>query len=312
MSFASPENHIPLWREIINSTLLVIRSHSLHLYTLSTIFLFPIFFILVVYPSFHLDFFHPDYNFTIFTQFSLSKFEIIALLVCILFLVLFFICAVATITYSTVQAYHDRPINIVSSIKSIRNSFFPLLFTFIVSHTIFISISIIFSLVLVVLFQILKNLGLIYDSNHFWISLILVIVPVLLWLQVNWSLAYAIAVVESKCGFETLRRSAYLVKGMRWVAFWTHLFYGLAMGAMVIGTNVLFVLLGAGKADHYRSFSGTSQIVQCTVLGSLGMNQLLVLNVVLYMYCNDLKGEKLPFEYLSLPLDGEKKNHNVV
>ncbi|WMV27924.1 hypothetical protein MTR67_021309 [Solanum verrucosum] len=273
-------------------------------------FLWPIIFSLIVYPSFYLAFFHPDYNFVTSTrqpQFSISSFEIIVTMVCTLFFALFFLCSIATITYSTVQAYNDRPMNLISSIKSIRNSFFPLLSTFIVSHTIFISVSIIFALALVVLLQIIKKLGLIElqnDSNHFWFLFILVIIPVLLWLQVNWSLAYAIAAVESKWGFETLRRSAYLVKGMRWVAFWTHLFYGLALGAMVIGSNVVFVLLGVGKDDP--------QVMQCTVLGTLGMNQFLVLNVVLYMYCKDLEDEKLSFEDVSVPLDKEEKNHNIV
>ncbi|XP_004239094.2 uncharacterized protein [Solanum lycopersicum] len=315
MSFASTENCIPVWRQILNSTLLVLRSHSLHFHALSIMFLWPIIFSLIVYPSFDLAFFHPDYNFIISTQFSISSFEIFVTMVCTLFFALFFLCSIATITYSTVQAYKNRPMNLISSIISIRNSFFPLLSTFIVSHTIFISVIIIIALVFVVSLQILKDLGLIElqnDSNHFWFLFILVIVPVLLWLQVNWSLAYAIAAVESKWGFETLRRSAYLVKGMRWVAFWTHLFYGLSLGAMVIGSNVVFVILGVGKRDHWRSFSVTSQVVQCTVLGTLGMNQFLVLNVELYMYCKGLEGEKLSFEDVSVPLDDEEKNHNIV
>lgn len=79
----------------------------------------------------------------------------------------------------------------------------------------------------------------------------------------------------------------------------------------MIGTNVVFVLLGTRKDDYWRSSSGTSQIVQCTVLGTLGMNQFLALNAVLYMYCKDLKGEKLPCEYVSLSLDDEK-NHDIV
>ncbi|KAM3304303.1 hypothetical protein P3S67_015335 [Capsicum chacoense] len=306
MSFDSAENRIPLWKEILKSTALVMRSHSLHFCALSTLFLLPIFFTLIVYPSFHLAFFHPEYNFnnSMQPQFHVSGLEIIVFLMLTVFVVLFFLCAVATITYSAVQAFHDRPINLVSSIKSIRNSFFPLLSTFIVSH---ISIIIIFALVLVFLLQILQ-----YNLNHFWFLLTLVIVLVLLWLQVNWSLACEIAAVEYKCGLETLRRSAYLVKGMRWVAFWTHLFYGLVMGAMVIGTNIVFVLLGAAKGDRWRSSYVISQTVQCTVLGTLAMNQFLVLNVVLYMYCKDLKGEKLSFEYLSLPLDDEKKKNNIV
>lgn len=80
----------------------------------------------------------------------------------------------------------------------------------------------------------------------------------------------------------------------------------------MIGSNVVFVLLGVGKDDHWRSFSITSQVMQCTVLGALGMNQFLVLNVVLYMYCKDLEDEKLSFEDVSVPLDKEEKNHNIV
>ncbi|KAG5603501.1 hypothetical protein H5410_024993 [Solanum commersonii] len=193
--------------------------------------------------------------------------------------------------------------NLISSIESIRNSFSPLLSTFIVSHTIFISVSIIFALALVVLLQIIKKLGLIElqnDSNHFWFLFILVIVPVLLWLQVNWSLAYAIAAAESRWGFETLRRSAYLVKGMRWGSF--------------LDTFVLRASVGSNGDwdDHWQSFSVTSQVMQCTVLGTVAMNQFLVLNVVLYMYCKDLEGEKLSFEDVSVPLDEEEKNHNIV
>lgn len=56
---------------------------------------------------------------------------------------------------------HDRSITFISSIKSIRNSFFPLLSTFIISQTIFISIIHVFALVVLLLSQILQSLGLI-------------------------------------------------------------------------------------------------------------------------------------------------------
>lgn len=65
------------------------------------------------------------------------------------------------------------------------------------------------------------------------------VLPILLWLQVNWSLAYVIAMVESKSGFETLRRcSGYLIKVKKSVAFRIHLNFGLMVGGMVIGSNV--------------------------------------------------------------------------
>lgn len=74
------------------------------------------------------------------------------------------------------------------------------------------------------------------------------------------------------------------------------------MAGMVIGTNIVFVLLDAGKGDTWRSFSVISQAVQRTVLETLAMDWFLVLNMVLYMHCEDFKGEKLPFEYVSLTL----------
>ncbi|XP_060215225.1 uncharacterized protein LOC132642021 [Lycium barbarum] len=316
---SAPTENRSLWRDIIISTRNIFKANFGHFHAISILFLLPIFFTLVVYPCFHLALFHPD---NVFTSFSLSKFEIIVLIVYILFLVLFFLCAVATTIYSTVQAYHDRPINLVLSIKSIRNSFFPLLSTFIVSQTIFISITLLFSLVFVFLVQILQVLGLIelkYDSNHLLflvIPTLIVLVPVLVWLQVNWSLAYAIAVIESKWGYETLRRSAKLVKGKRWVAFWIHMYYGLVIVVMVVGGALFLVSLGAAKGNQWRSFGVILQTALAIVFGYVLMNQYLMANTVLYMYCKDLNDENLPLEtgseYVSLPLNEEKNDHAIV
>ncbi|KAG5603503.1 hypothetical protein H5410_024995 [Solanum commersonii] len=261
-------------------------------------------------------------------SFPISK--LLYLLVYALFLALFFFCAVATITYSSVtQVCHDRSITFISSIKSIRNSFFPLLSTFIISHTIFISISLIFALVLLLLSQILQSLGLIElksDSNHllFLVTFaFIVVLPILLWLQVNWSLAYVIAVVESKSGFETLRRSsAYLVKEKRSVGFRIHLNFGLMVGGMVIGSNVFIastMLYGLVKSGWW-SIPMVMGTMMWWILASSGMRELLMKNVLLYMYCNDFNGGKLTLEeiggkfgdvFVYFPLVDEK-NHGIV
>nr|XP_016435567.1 PREDICTED: uncharacterized protein LOC107761799 [Nicotiana tabacum] len=301
MSSASTKNR-SLWIEVVESRMSIFKANSGHFHTLSILFLLPIFFSLVVYPSFHLALFHPDYDFITQPQFShffLSSFEIVVPVAYTLFLVLPFLCAVATITHSTVQASCGKPINLVSSIKSIRYSFFPLLSTFIVSQTIFISITLIFALVLVFLVQVLQTLGLKYDSNHFLflvIPVVIVLLPVLIWLQVNWSLAYVIAVVESKWGFETLRRSAYLLKGKRSVAMSMMMLYGLLMGIMVVLGAMYLVIVGAGKGHQWRSLGVILQTAQASVIGYMMMSQFLVGNVVLYLRCNDLNGEKLPLE----------------
>ncbi|XP_019242221.1 PREDICTED: uncharacterized protein LOC109222310 [Nicotiana attenuata] len=290
MSSASTEFD-SLCKEITDSSYPIIIANSGHFIVLEILFLLPIFFSLIVYPSFYLALFHPDYDFAIFTRsiqshLFFSNFEIITFLVYTLVLVLLYLCAVATITYSAVQASNGRPINVVSSIRSIKKSFFPLLSTFIVSNTIFISITLIFALVLV-----------------------------------NWSLAYVIALVESKRGYETLRRSAYLVKGMRSLALWIHVLHGLALGGVVIGTNVYLIHFGAVTADQlWGSFAVIISLTfQCWVLGAMLTNMLFVVNVVLYKYYKDLNGEKLPLEidgkflgeFVSLSLDDDK-NHGTL
>ncbi|XP_059316001.1 uncharacterized protein LOC132066815 [Lycium ferocissimum] len=245
-----------------------------------------------------------------------------------MFLVLLCRCAVAAFTYSAVHASYGKPINLISSIKSIRNSFVPLLSTFIVSHVMFISITLLFALVLVFSVQILQALGFIelkYDFNHllfFAIFALAVLEPFLLWLQVNWFLAYVVALVESKWGFETLRRISYLVKGKRPIVMSMMVLYGFMMGFMMVGGSIIFVIAGAAKGNQLiTSFGVMFQIMQSSLMGYVMMNQYLVGNVVLYMYYKDLNGENLPSEirdvlaskYISLPLDlDDENNHGIV
>ncbi|XP_055806167.1 uncharacterized protein LOC129874819 [Solanum dulcamara] len=302
--YASTENGHSLWREIIESTKNIYKSHFGHFQAISILFLFPITFSLIVYPSFHLAIFHPDYHFVV------SSFEIIILVLYALFLSLFFICGVGTTLYSAVQVFYYRPINVVSSIKSLRNSFFPLLSTFILSQTIFISINLLFALILAFLTRILK-----FDSNHslyLVIFSLIVLVPILIWLQVNWSLSYVITVVESKKGYETIRRSMKLVKGKRWVAFGILMYYVPVIVFMVVCCAMLLE-----KGEQWRSFRGILLPLLCSVMGYILMNQYIVVNVVLYMQCKELNGEKFSSEivageYVSLPFEEDEKNHIVV
>ncbi|XP_049405544.1 uncharacterized protein LOC125869031 [Solanum stenotomum] len=306
-------NGIPLWREILKLSTLINKANSEHFDVLTIFFLLPFLFTPTVYPSFHLALFHPDYHFNnklIQFEISLSNFEIIALIICTLYFTLFFLCAVATFTYSAVQASYRRPINLVSSIKSIRYSFFRLLSTFIISHTILISITLIFALVLALLSQILE---LKYDLNHLIIFALIVLVPILVWLQVNWSLAYVVAVVESKQGYETLRRSAYLVKGVgvRSIVLSMVLFYGLVVGGMVVGGSMLFFIMCT--SDQWIISAVILPILVISVVISYKtMNQYLVGNAVLYMYCNDFNGEKFPLEIGDNECSDEYQSLNTV
>lgn len=285
-----------LWREIIESTKNIYKSHPRHFQAISILFLLPITFSLIVFPS--------------FCYLLLRLRLLVVLILYALFLALFFICGVGTTVYSAVQVFDDRSIDVVSSIKSIRNSFFPLLYTFIVSKTIFMAVSLIFILILVFVVRILK-----FDSNHLFflvVSSLIVLVPILIWLQVNWCLSYVITVVESKKGYETLRRSANLVKGKRWVAFRILMYYVPAIVVMVVWCGVFLA-----KDEQWRSFGGILLAVLGSVFGYILMNQYIVANVVLYMHCKELNDEKSSSgtaagEYVSLPFEEEEKNHIVV
>uniref|UniRef100_A0A0V0HAL7 Putative ovule protein n=1 Tax=Solanum chacoense TaxID=4108 RepID=A0A0V0HAL7_SOLCH len=199
-----------------------------------------------------------------------------------------------------------------------RNSFFPLLSTFIVSQTIFISITLLFALILVFVVRILQSLGLIElksDLDHVLFLVIfslIVLAPILIWLQVNWSLAYVITVVESKKGYETLRRSAKLVKGERWVALKILMYYEPVIVWMVVWCSMFLA-----RGEQWRSFTGILLYAFTSVMGYILMNQYLVANVVLYMHCKELNDEKLMSEtaageYVSLSVEEEERNHDVV
>ncbi|MCD7456811.1 hypothetical protein HAX54_033294 [Datura stramonium] len=113
-------------------------------------------------------------------------------------------------------------------------------------------------------FRILQSIGLIelrFDSNHLlsWVFFgSIVVVPVLIWLQVNWSLAYVIAVVESERGYETLRRSAGIWSREEEMGCFQGilLYYGLLTVLMVVCCAMFLVLVGAAKGEQWREARG--------------------------------------------------------
>jgi len=118
-------------------------------------------------------------------------------------------------------------------------------------------------------------------------------------------------VVESKQGYETLRRSAYLVKGVRSIALSMVLFYGLVVGGMVVGGSMLFFIMCT--SDQWIISAVILPILVISVVISYKtMKQYLVGNAVLYMYCNDFNGEKLPLEIGDNECGDEYQSLNTV
>lgn len=330
-----------LWG-VLSQSKRIINAHSRHFLALSVFFLLPLSFSLIIYPTFQITLFHSHSN--LFhphpTQLSFSFFTspdpfdpirnltqpdaqfLLVILVYTLFALLLSLLALATITYSTFHGFYGRPVKLFSSIKSVLYSFLPLIATFIVSRVIYAFIVLLFGLFAAIVVKCVEFLGFEVDyySNYvigLAILLGVALVLVFIWLQVNWSLAYVTVIVESKWGYEPLRRSAYLVKGMRWVALAVLLFFGVLIGLLVGGCSSFLVTVGAASGG-WTSFGVILQMVVSSGFATLLMLQSIAASVVLYMYCKALHGElaleiaeEFAREYVYLPFGNEKVPHVV-
>nr|XP_009796957.1 PREDICTED: uncharacterized protein LOC104243467 [Nicotiana sylvestris]XP_016497228.1 PREDICTED: uncharacterized protein LOC107816072 [Nicotiana tabacum] len=329
-----------LWG-VLSQSKRIINAHSRHFLALSVSFLLPLSFSLIVYPTLQTALsqsnsiiFHPQAHLSSSFLTLPNPFDptrnltrpdpqlFLVLFAYTLFAVLLAIFAVATITYSTFHGFYGRPVKLVSSMQSVLYSFLPLVATLIVSRVIHAVIVLLFALFGAIVVHCVQFLGfeVNYESNYFTGLVVLLgvaLVLVFIWLQVNWSLAYVIVVVESKWGYEPLRRSAYLVKGMRRVALSVLLFFGVLIGLLVGGCSSFLVTVGAASGG-WTSFGVILQMVVSSGFATLLMLQSLAASVVLYMYCKALHGE-LPLdiaeefasEYVYLPFDNEKVPHVV-
>lgn len=159
-----------------------------------------------------------------------------------------------------------------------------------------------------------------YSSPYF-VALSVVVaialVLVLLYLQVNWTLAGVVSVVEPRWGFDSLSRSANLIKGMRGVALSLMVFFGAFTALLAFCSSVSE--LGLDRAtDGWRSLAFVMKIVATSTLLMLVLLYHAAANTVLYMYCKAINGElameiaqEFASEYVSLPFDDGKVPHLV-
>ncbi|OIW10275.1 hypothetical protein TanjilG_28026 [Lupinus angustifolius] len=225
----------------------------------------------------------------------------------------FSVCGVSSITYSVFHAFYGtQPFNLVSSIKSISTSFFPLLATTIVLKLIFFFISFFFSFLFFLFIlgtQLLIGITL---SPYFlgFSTAVLVVLPmlfVMFYLQVRWILVPVVVVLEPCWGLEALRRSASLIKGMKKVALILLLFFGLVEGLYLWCIPVLNISLMGSQNGIGRTFDWRH-----IVLDTVGKSILLMIyllfniaaNTVLYILCKGIHdNDKCVNDYVTLPLD---------
>lgn len=160
----------------------------------------------------------------------------------------------------------------------------------------------------------LIGVGISFDSRGFsWIAVLVVFVVglTLIYLHVVWVLAPVVVVVESKWGYQALRRSTYLIRGMRSVALSLMVFFGSSIWFLTWACSRSVVSFRGGWG--FESMVFVFETVISSGLVTLFMLQSMAAIAVLYMYCKAIRGE-LAFEiteefasnYISLPFDDEK------
>jgi hypothetical protein len=321
---------------VLSESRRILNADSRHFLALSVLFLLPLSFSLVVYPTllhlltdpfpkntqvllrahpfdFHTH--HHHHHHQQQQQPIFSNDELLYLLYS-LFICAFSQLAVGSITFSVYHGFYGRPVKLISAIKSVFTSFFPLLLTVIIFQVIISLICIAFGLFPFLVVRAVELLGheVEYSSPYFVTFsgvLLVALIMVLVYLQVIWSLVSVIVVVESRWGFEPLRRSASLVKGMRGVALSLLLFFGGLAGIVVwMGSD--------GASDERKSWAFVVQIVSNSTLLMLLLLYYAAANTVLYMYCKAIHGElaveiaeEFAREYVSLPFDDGEVPHVV-
>lgn len=319
-----------LWA-ILSQSKRIINAHSRHFLALSVFFLLPLSFSLVVFPTLHhllIDSVPNNFQFFFsITPFSpyqhqpiLSTNILLIVSSYFFFIFVLFLFAVGSITYSVFHGFYGRPVKLVSAIKSIFSSFLPLMITSLVSQIIVSLILATFGLFLYLGIRGIEFVGFQVDFSSsyfigFCIILLVIMGAILVYLQVNWALVCVVVVVESNWGLNSLRRSANLIKRMKWIALSLSLFFGFFMSVLAWSSSFSAMDL---DGDNWRNWGYVLQIVLTSTFLLLVLLYSTAANTVLYMYCKAIHGElaieiaeEFAREYVSLPFDDEKVPHVV-
>ncbi|KAL2226196.1 uncharacterized protein LOC105160086 [Sesamum indicum] len=279
--------HSPSLWTILSETSRIIRAHFRHYLALSLLFIFPTSILTFIYPFL----LHPASSHDL----QIAKSQLLIPLIYGFLVVFSSLCATASLTYTTFHGFYGRPVKFLSSLKSILVSFLPLLATRLVVQLILGLLIFVFVILMLLAYNGLLLFGfeMDYDSKYFLVFVILMsalLVGLLVYLQVEWSLSNAIVVVESKWGFAPLKRSSYLVKGMRRVVFSMIVLVGIVVGLFSMWYSRLLANAGGGI-----SWWIVAQMVVYASLLTMVSLYSMAATTVLFVYCKMSHGE-LVFE----------------
>ncbi|XP_011012666.1 PREDICTED: uncharacterized protein LOC105116863 [Populus euphratica] len=328
---------------VLSETQRITNAHSRHFLALSVLFILPLSFLLSVYPIIqniisqsstlrskillsHATFYQDDLS-NLFTTNT-----IILSLLLVLLSVTFSLFATGSITYSVIHGFYGRPVKLCSSIKSSLTSFLPLLITNSFAEIIFLGVVLLFALFFFLVMNGIQLLGFEVNVSSpsfqvFCLILGVFLVLVLFYLQLNWVLAQVIVVAESIWGLEPLKRSNFLIKGMKGVALSLFLCLAFFPGLFVIAISFPWGDLDNGNIDSAWKIWVDSAwkiwpfVVRILVPSAL-QTMLFLYNIaaftVLYMDCTAVHrelvweiAEEFAGDYVSLPFDDGKIPHFV-
>lgn len=227
-----------------------------------------------------------------------------------------------TITYSTFHGFYGRPVRLSSTMKSLIWNVVPIVFTVFCGVCFVCLIVAVFGFFLFVVVECVSFFGVEVKAGSGWFDWLRVLFVfgfglVMVYLQVHCTLACVVVVVESKWGFEALRRSGNLVKGMRLVSL-RLLLFGCVTVVFPLWLNSFPLVRFEGGFDFWKSAGFVVQTVLSSSFVTLFMLICISANAVLYMYCKALHGElaleiaeEFARDYVSLPFDDEKVPHIV-
>ncbi|KAF8399535.1 hypothetical protein HHK36_015402 [Tetracentron sinense] len=295
----------------------IVNAHSRLFLALSVLFLLPLSFSLIAFPTLQHAVMESDTDQTEILL-SYTNHQRIGIRTIVLSLIYFLtiftlsLCATGTITYSVFHGFFGRPVKLASAIKSLSNSLLRLFVTVFCAQIIVLAVSVLIRLLVYLVIEWIGFLGFQVSAVVYGIGLGVWGLG-LVYLQVNWALACVVVVVESSWGLEALRRSAYLVRGMRGVAVSLLLFFGSVTGIMLWSYSGSFMGLGGVGNGWKEDLIFVVGNVAASALVNLMLLHSVAANTVLYMYCKALHGElageiadEFAQEYVSLPFDEEK------
>ncbi|KZV32339.1 hypothetical protein F511_22596 [Dorcoceras hygrometricum] len=218
--------------------------------------------------------------------------SISTLVISSLFLIIFSLSSIASVTSSILNGFFGETVNLASSLKCIMVSFFPLTATHIVSMMI----------LGLIVFTVAGLAGIIYATGGilfgagidfrgvyllgFIILLVVLLTGVFIYLQLKWYLADVIVVVESKWGFAPLTRSCYLIQGTKTVAFSISVLFAVlpAIMSLLFSSSMPTPVIGGSVISWKIS-------LPCVAIATMLRVYSIAATAVLFIYCKGLRGE---------------------